>query len=122
LGVRHVLDHVTGINSSPQGDIESLATRVNGNLQADLFIDCTGVASLLLGKHFGVPFVSRKDVLFNDRAIAMQVPYAADNDAISSATIATAQDSGWVWYGNQDQSRGNKLPERQLREGAQLLQ
>lgn len=97
LGVRHVLDHVTGVNSSPQGDIESLATRANGDLRADLFIDCTGVASLLLGKHFGVPFVSRKNVLFNDRAIAMQVPYSADNDAISSATIATAQDSGWVW-------------------------
>ena len=97
LGVRHVLDHVTAINSSEQGDIESLATKENGNMRADLFIDCTGVASLLLGKHFDVPFVSQKEVLFNDRAIAMQVPYAPGNDAISSATIATARIGGWIW-------------------------
>lgn len=97
LGVEYILDHVTGINSSEHGDIESLATKANGNIQADLFIDCTGAASLLLGKHFDVPFVSQKEVLFNDRAIAMQVPYAADNDTISSATIATARNAGWIW-------------------------
>ena len=97
LGVRHVLDHVAGVNASPEGDIASLATRASGDIAADLFIDCTGVASLLLGKHFGVPFISKKDVLFNDRAIAMQVPYAEGNDTISSATIATARDAGWIW-------------------------
>jgi tryptophan halogenase len=97
LGVRHVLDHVAGVNASPEGDIASLATRASGDIAADLFIDCTGVASLLLGKHFGVPFISKKDVLFNDRAIAMQVPYADGNDTISSATIATARDAGWIW-------------------------
>lgn len=97
LGVRHVLDHVINVIPSEQGDIGSLATRENGNLHADLFIDCTGVASLLLGKHFGVPFISKKDVLFNDRAIAMQVPYAEGHDTISSATIATARRAGWIW-------------------------
>ena len=94
LGVRHVLDHVEGVNASADGDIASLSTRASGDIAADLFIDCTGVASLLLGKHFGVPFISKKDVLFNDRAIAMQVPYAQGNDTISSATIATARDAG----------------------------
>ena len=83
LGVRHVLDHVAGVNSAENGDIASLSTRENGDIAADLFIDCTGVASLLLGKHYEVPFVSQKKILFNDRAIAMQVPYAADDDPIS---------------------------------------
>lgn len=97
LGVRHVLDHVVAVNSADGGDIESLSTKSHGLLPADLFIDCTGVASLLLGRHFGVPFVSKKDVLFNDRAVAIQVPYARENDPIASATIATAQRSGWIW-------------------------
>jgi len=97
LGVRHVLDHVAGVNSAENGDIASLSTSENGDIPADLFIDCTGVASLLLGKHYEVPFVSQKHVLFNDRAIAMQVPYASDKDSISSATVATARSAGWIW-------------------------
>jgi tryptophan halogenase len=97
LGVRHVQDHVTGIHSSDDGDIASLATREHGNVEGDLFIDCTGFLSLLLGKHYGVPFVSRKDVLFNDSALALQVPYADDNSPIASHTISTAQAAGWIW-------------------------
>jgi tryptophan halogenase len=52
---------------------------------------------LLLGKHFGVPFISKKDVLFIDKAWAVQIPYASEDSAIASATISTAQSSGWVW-------------------------
>ena len=44
-------------------------------LAGDLFIDCSGFSSLLIGKHFGVPFLSQKDVLFIDKAWAVQVPY-----------------------------------------------
>ncbi len=97
LGVQHVLDHVTGVISNDDGDIASLSTKSSGSLAADLFVDCTGVASLLLGRHFGVPFVSQKHVLFNDRALALQVPYADASDPIASATIATAQPGGWIW-------------------------
>jgi hypothetical protein len=97
LGVSHVLDQVMGVNSAANGDIESLSTERHGNVEADLFIDCTGMASLLLGKHYRVPFVSKKDVLFNDRALAVQVPYAHQDRDIASATIATAQESGWIW-------------------------
>ena len=97
LGVAHVLDHVTGVNSAADGDVASLNTKVNGQLAADLFIDCTGAASLLLGRHFNIPFVSKKDALFNDRAMAVQVPYASADAPIASATIATAQRAGWTW-------------------------
>lgn len=97
LGVRHVLDDVTGVNSAENGDIASVSTKENGNLVGDLFIDCTGFRSLLLGKHYGVPFVSRKDVLFVDSALAVQVPYAEETSPIASHTISTAQDAGWIW-------------------------
>jgi tryptophan halogenase len=97
LGVRHVVDHMTGVESAPDGDIRAVLTRENGALAGDLFVDCTGLGSRLLGSHYGVPFVSQRHVLFNDTALALQVPYAADNTPIASHTISTAQSAGWIW-------------------------
>jgi len=97
LGVRYIRDHVTGIDSSDAGDIASVRTRANGAVTGDLFIDCTGHASMLLGDHFGVPFLDRGDVLFNDRALAVQVPVAAPDSPIASQTISTAHEAGWIW-------------------------
>lgn len=97
LGVRHLLDHVVGIDSHDNGDIASLQTRAHGAVAGDLFVDCTGMASLLLGQHYGVALVPQRDVLFNDSALAIQVPYPREDHPIASQTIATAQSSGWVW-------------------------
>ena len=97
LGVRHVVDHVEGVNCRDNGDMASVQTRTQGALAGDLFVDCTGMSSLLLGQHYGVEFVSQRHVLFNDSALAIQVPYPHDNNAIASQTIATAQSNGWLW-------------------------
>lgn len=97
LGVKHILDHVIGVNPTDDGDIESVTTKKNGNVLGDLFVDCTGFASLLLGKHYQIPFVSKKHILFNDTALAVQVPYSSESAPIASHTISTAQDSGWIW-------------------------
>ncbi|NCF25315.1 MAG: tryptophan 7-halogenase [Gammaproteobacteria bacterium] len=97
LGVKHILDHVTGINGKPDGDIESLTTAASGNLEGDLFIDCTGMAAMLLGKHYGVGYRDRSNILFNDSALALQVPYADLNGPIASQTLSSAQSAGWIW-------------------------
>ena len=97
LGVEHVLDHVTHINSADNGDIASLGSKQHGDIQGDLFVDCTGFSSLLLGKHFQVPFMSRKENLFIDSALAVQVPYESGNSPIESQTISTARGAGWIW-------------------------
>ncbi|MFJ1467139.1 tryptophan halogenase family protein [Massilia orientalis] len=97
LRVRHVLAHVVDILSTDDGDIAALRTREAGLIEGDLFIDCTGMASLLLGRHYGVPLVSQRDVLFNDRALAVQVPYPTDDTPIASQTTSTAQSHGWTW-------------------------
>lgn len=96
LGVRHVRDHVGGTIMADDGDIAAVATRDHGDIAGDLFIDCTGHAALLIGERYGVPFVDRSDVLFNDRALAVQVPVAPDAP-IASQTNATAHDAGWIW-------------------------
>ncbi len=97
LGVVHVADHVTGVKRADDGDIAALATREHGELDADLFIDCSGSRALLLGQELEQSFVSRRNILFNDRALAVQVPYREDGQAIASATLSTAQKAGWVW-------------------------
>ncbi|HTG39491.1 tryptophan 7-halogenase, partial [Sphingomonas sp.] len=96
LGVRHVRDHVDGATMADNGDIAAVATRGHGDIAGDLFIDCTGRAALLIGERYGVPFVDRSDVLFNDRALAVRVPVAPDAP-IASQTDATAHDAGWIW-------------------------
>ena len=97
LGVRHVSANVQRVNLQPDGDISSLDTVQAGNIEGDLFIDCTGFKALLLGEALGVPFKECCDVLFCDRALAIQVPYADDASPIPSQTNSTAQSSGWIW-------------------------
>jgi tryptophan 7-halogenase len=97
LGVKFVPDHVSAINSHENGDIASLQTRNHGALEGALFVDCTGMQSLLLGEHFGIEFLSQQHVLFNDSALAIQVPYPAEDSPIASQTTSTAQDCGWIW-------------------------
>ncbi|WP_010215348.1 tryptophan halogenase family protein [Sphingomonas sp. PAMC 26621] len=93
LGVRHLRDHVTGVDRAETGDVIAVRTRDNGAVGGDLFLDCSGHAALLVGE---VPFIDRGDVLFNDRALAVQVPVAPDSP-IAAQTDATAHAAGWIW-------------------------
>lgn len=97
LGVRHVVDHVIAVNGKENEDIRSVTTATSGDIEGDLFVDCTGFASLLLGQHYKVEYLDRKSILFNDSALALQVPHADMNGAIASQTVSTAQSAGWIW-------------------------
>ncbi len=97
LGVRHVLADVSAVNMAPNGDIDSLSTKQAGDIKGDLFVDCTGFRSVLLGQALGVAFKDCSDVLFCDRALAMQVPYDREDTPIASHTLSTAHSAGWSW-------------------------
>jgi len=97
LNVRHVLADVSQVNLAENGDIKSISTTQAGEIAGDLFVDCTGFSSLLLGKTLGVGFKDCSDVLFCDTALAVQVPYDSPDTALSSHTVSTAQESGWIW-------------------------
>ncbi|MBB3167362.1 tryptophan halogenase family protein [Simiduia aestuariiviva] len=97
LGVKHIQAHVVDIESASNGDVAALRLDNDQHLAGDLFIDCSGAQSLLIGKHFETPFTSLKNTLFNDRALAVQVPYPSQDAPIASTTVSTALPDGWVW-------------------------
>ena len=97
LGVRQIIDTVLETKLADNGDVDAIVLKEQGELRGDLFVDCTGFASLLLGKTLGVPFVDASDVLFNNRALTMQVPYERDDAPLATHTIASAQNAGWIW-------------------------
>jgi hypothetical protein len=102
--VRHLERHVTQVLLDEHGDIDRLQLDGDEPLAADFFVDCTGFASLLIGKALQTPFKSYSDNLFNDAAVALPSPIEGP---ISSQTVSTALKSGWAWkirltnrYGN----------------------
>jgi len=80
-----------------KGAIARVVTKEQGELTADLYVDCTGMRGALIGTAMQSPFRSRADVLFVDRAMAVQVPYDTPDAPIPSYTISTAQEAGWIW-------------------------
>ncbi|HEU5138037.1 MAG TPA: tryptophan halogenase family protein [Steroidobacteraceae bacterium] len=96
-GVVHLTGTVDDVELDEQGAIRSVVTREHGKLTAGLYIDCTGFQSALLGRALGVPFRDMNDVLFVDRAVAVQVPHGDDRAAIPPYTVSTAHEAGWTW-------------------------
>jgi tryptophan halogenase len=62
---------------------------------ADLYIDSSGFASLLLSQTLHEPYISYKPTLFNDRAIFGG--WERTDEPIRSYTTAEAMDAGWCW-------------------------
>ncbi|MCU4675611.1 tryptophan 7-halogenase [Catenovulum sp. 2E275] len=97
LSVKHILADVTEVELATDGSIDSVILDQGRTLSADLFIDCTGFKSLLLGQALDIKFKPVSDVLFADTAIATQVQYPDNNMQIKPYTQSTAQTAGWIW-------------------------
>jgi tryptophan halogenase len=96
-GVRHVIDEVLDVKLDERGWIDHIVTKDHGDIEGDLFVDCTGFRGMLLNQALEVPFVSYQDTLPNDSAVALQVPLDMERRGIAPYTQATAQDAGWIW-------------------------
>ncbi|HZL34384.1 MAG TPA: FAD-dependent oxidoreductase [Tepidisphaeraceae bacterium] len=90
-------DTVTQTQQDDHG-ITSLILKSGTIAQADLYVDCSGFASALLGKAFGEPFISFKKSLFCDRAIVGgRDRQGAEDEVIKPYTTCETMDSGWAW-------------------------
>ena len=99
LGVRHVLaDVATRESRDEHGDIRSLDTEQAGEIEGDLFVDCTGFTALLHRRDArrAVQGVQRRAVLRHARWRCRCRTRRRDAP-IASHTISTAQSAGWIW-------------------------
>ena len=97
-GVKHILANVTDINMKDNEHIKSVCTDQGHELDADLFIDCTGFRAKLIEEKLGVGFEDCSQWLLCDRATTMHVPYETHYPGmVRPYTTATALSNGWVW-------------------------
>ena len=97
-GVTRYLDNVTQVEMQENGHIAALQTKGGKRLEADLYIDCTGFAGLLIEKALGVSWVDYSQWLLCDRALVMPVPYEVHYPGfVRPYTMSTALSAGWVW-------------------------
>ena len=76
------------------GDVSSVRLEDGRTVEGDLFIDCSGFRSLLLGETLEEPWEDWSRWLPCDRAIA--VP-CRGNGTLLPYTTATAMEAGWRW-------------------------
>ncbi|MBN8807879.1 MAG: tryptophan 7-halogenase [Sphingomonas sp.] len=76
------------------GDIRALTLDGGRAVVGDLFLDCTGFRSLLLGQALDVPFVDWRRYLPCDTALA--VP-CANSGPLRPYTQSIARPAGWQW-------------------------
>lgn len=97
-GVQHLVDEVVDVEQRENGDVAAVKTASGKRVEADLFIDCSGFARLLIGKTLGVPYREFGDYLLCDGAVAMQVSYDVHpQENVRPYTTSTALSAGWVW-------------------------
>jgi tryptophan halogenase len=77
------------------GSIVSLTLENGDTVAGDLFIDCSGFNSLLLGKELGVQWEDWRQWLPCDRAFAVGCDHSTSE--ITPYTRSTARRGGWQW-------------------------
>jgi 2-polyprenyl-6-methoxyphenol hydroxylase-like FAD-dependent oxidoreductase len=94
-GVTRVEGKVVDVARRPDGAVASLRLADGREIAGDLFVDCSGFASVLLGRTLEEPFVDFSHWLPVDRAWAC--PSERTGGPLVPYTRATALEAGWAW-------------------------
>ncbi len=96
LGVQRVEGKIAGADiDSANGNLTRLRLESGAVVDGEVFIDCTGFRSLLLGQYLGVEFEDWSHWLFSNRAIALQTEH---HEPPPPYTRAIAHPHGWQWW------------------------
>ncbi|TIX50966.1 tryptophan halogenase family protein [Alteraurantiacibacter aquimixticola] len=94
-GVTRVEGRINGVEQDPEsGHVTSVTLENDESIAGELFIDCSGFRSLLLGQTLEVPFNDWSKWLPCDRAVAIPCTSAGDREPL---TRSTARPAGWQW-------------------------
>ena len=92
---RHEGKVVAVQRNTANGDVAALELDDGRLIEGDLFVDCSGFRSLLLGEELGEQWEDWSHWLPCDRAAAMPCTHSSED--ISPYTTATAMPAGWRW-------------------------
>lgn len=93
-GVTLIDDMVVSVDTDDTG-IAGLRLESGTQISADLYVDCSGFASLLLGKTLAEPFISYRPSLFCDRAIIGG--WERSDEPLHPYTTSETMAAGWSW-------------------------
>ena len=95
LGASRIEGRIVNVElDGKSGDIAALQLEDGRRIEGDLFVDCSGFVSLLMGKALGEPFEDWSHWLPCDRAVAMP---CRTETAVTPYTSAIAMPAGWRW-------------------------
>ena len=89
-------DTVGAVEPDGAGGVRTLVCGSGNRYAADLFVDCSGFRSTLLGQALGEPFVPYDTSLFCDRAVVGGWDRTAA-EPVHPYTTAQTMDHGWSW-------------------------
>jgi tryptophan 7-halogenase len=93
-GAARIEGRIATVERTDSGDVAAVRLDDGRRVAGDLFVDCSGFRSLLLGDAMDVPFVDWSHWLPCDRALAVPT---ARVEPLLPLTRATARDAGWQW-------------------------
>lgn len=97
LGVARTEGRIVTVERDPmRGDVTAVVLESGERVVGDLFIDCSGFRSLLLGDALGEQWEDWSQWLPCDRAVAL--PTESVRRDIEPFTRATAMSAGWRWH------------------------
>ena len=94
LGVARIEATVAGAMRDDRGMIGAVVLADGRQVAADLFIDASGFAGVLIERELGTGYIDWREHLPCDRALAMPTARGA---SLPPYTLAAAMDAGWRW-------------------------
>ncbi len=95
LGTKRIEGKIQQVQQHPDGDIKALLLESGEVVEADLFIDCTGFAGLLIDKTLKTPYEDWSHWLPCNSAIAIQTESV---EPAKPYVTCTAHQAGWQWH------------------------
>ena len=94
-GVRRIEGRIRSVERNGEsGDIDAITLENGQRVEGDLFVDCTGFRSLLLGQALEVPFDDWSHWVITNSAIAVQ---SSQPNPPRPYTTCHAHQAGWRW-------------------------